>query len=225
MNVTPAPLTHLPQDDTLARFAAGTLEPATRLAVAAHLEAAPASRERVAAFQAAAGALLETLPPADLASDALDRALALLDAPPPPARAAPRPPKARHAATLPPGVSLPRALEGCSVGRWIWLGPGVRWSKIGIPGAPKANVGLVQVAPGRRLPEHGHSDSEITVVLSGAFSDAAGRYGAGEVCEADPDVDHQPVADPVAGCLCIIAMEGPLRFRGLLGAVLRPFTA
>ncbi len=217
--------THLPQDETLARFAAGTLEPATRLVVAAHLEAAPQARARLALFEATAGTLLDTLPPTALSDDALDRTLALLDAPP---RAAARPATSRkpprHAARLPAGVTLPRALADCTVGRWIWVGPGVRWSRIGIPGVAHANVGLVQVAPGRALPEHGHGGKEITYVMSGAFSDASGRYGPGDVCEADPEVEHQPVADARDGCICIIAMEGALRFRGLLGTLLRPFT-
>lgn len=213
--------THLPQDETLARFAAGTLEPATRLVVAAHLEAAPKARARLALFEATAGAFLDTITPTAMADDALDRALARLDAPAEPARPAPKP---RQAARLPAGITLPRALADCTVGRWIWVGPGVRWSAIGIPGVAHANVGLVQVAPGRALPEHGHGGKEITYVISGAFSDAAGRYGPGDVCEADPDVEHQPVADAKDGCICIIAMEGALRFRGLLGTLLRPFT-
>ncbi len=214
--------THLPQDETLARFAAGTLEPATRLVVAAHLEAAPKARARLALFEATAGTILDTLTPTALADDALDRALALLDAPAPRATSARKPP--RQAARLPAGVTLPRALADCTVGRWIWVGPGVRWSAIGIPGVAHANVGLVQVAPGRALPEHGHGGNEITYVISGAFSDASGRYGPGDVCEADPEVEHQPVADAREGCICIIAMEGALRFRGLLGTLLRPFT-
>ncbi len=214
--------THLPQDETLARFAAGTLEPATRLVVAAHLEAAPKARARLALFEATAGTILDTLTPTALADDALYRALALLDAPAPRATSARKPP--RQAARLPAGVTLPRALADCTVGRWIWVGPGVRWSAIGIPGVAHANVGLVQVAPGRALPEHGHGGNEITYVISGAFSDASGRYGPGDVCEADPEVEHQPVADAREGCICIIAMEGALRFRGLLGTLLRPFT-
>lgn len=217
--------THLPQDETLARFAAGTLEPATRLVVAAHLEAAPQARARLALFEAVAGTILDSLPSTPLADDALARTLAQLDAPPRPA-ATPRPSarKPRHAATLPAGVTLPRALADCTVGRWIWVGPGVRWSTVGIPGVAHASVGLVRVAPGRALPEHGHGGKEITYVISGAFSDAAGRYGPGDVCEADPEVEHQPVADAQDGCLCIIAMEGALRFRGLLGTLLRPFS-
>lgn len=213
--------THLPLDETLARFAAGTLEPATRLVVAAHLEAAPKARARLALFEATVGGILDTMTPTALADDALARTLALLDAPAPPAPAR-KPP--RHAASLPDGVVLPRALADCTVGRWIWVGPGVRWSSVGIPGVDHANVGLVQVAPGRALPEHGHGGNEITYVISGAFSDTSGRYGPGDVCEADPEVEHQPIADAEEGCICLIAMEGALRFRGLLGTLLRPFT-
>ncbi|WP_332118521.1 ChrR family anti-sigma-E factor [Azorhizobium caulinodans] len=209
-----------PHDETLASYAAGTLDAGIRLAVAAHLEAAPKSRARLAHFEAAAGAVLDDLPPTDLANDALERLLARLDEPEPPP---PAPIPVRHAARMPTDVRLPKALEGCSIGRWIWIGPGVRYSAISIPGAPKANVGLVEVGPGRRMPDHGHGGNEITYVISGGFSDENGHYEAGDVCEADESLEHQPVADP-EGCLCIIAMDAPMRFKGLLGAVLKPFT-
>ncbi|WP_029005541.1 ChrR family anti-sigma-E factor [Azorhizobium doebereinerae] len=214
-------MTHIPHDDTLARYAAGTLEPGLSLVVETQIELAPAVRARLAVFQAAAGTLLAALPPADMADDALARALARLDTPPPPAPAAPPP---RQAAALPDGVRLPRALARCTTGRWIWIGPGVHFSPVGIPGARRASVGLIKAAPGRHLPDHGHHGSELTLVLDGSFSDAGGRYGPGDVCETDESVEHAPVADPREGCVCLIAMDAPLRLKGLLGLLLRPFT-
>lgn len=211
----------LPHDDTLARYAAGTLEPGLRLLVDAQLEVAAKARKRLAIFNDAAGVLLSGLPAAEMDDDALSRALASLDLPPP---EPPPPPVVRHAARMPEGMRLPKALEGCSTGRWIWISPGVYWSTVTIPGAPRATVGLIKAAPGRPLPEHGHNGSELTFVLSGAFADEAGRYGPGDLCETDETVEHTPVADPEEGCICIIAMDSMPRFRGVLGALLRPFT-
>ncbi|GGF47259.1 anti-sigma-E factor ChrR [Azorhizobium oxalatiphilum] len=212
---------HLPHDDTLARYAAGTLEPGLRLLVDAQLEVAAKARRRLAFFNDAAGVILTGMPPSEMAADSLTRAFASLDLPlPEPAPA----PQVRHAARMPEGIRLPKALAGCSTSRWIWISPGVYWSTVTIPGAPKATVGLIKAAPGRPLPEHGHGGSELTFVLQGSFFDETGRYGPGDLCETDETVEHTPIADQEEGCICIIAMDTIPRFRGLLGALLRPFT-
>ncbi|MGU3492550.1 ChrR family anti-sigma-E factor [Xanthobacteraceae bacterium A53D] len=212
---------HLPHDETFARYAAGTLEPGLRLVMDAQLEMVAKARARLALFDAAAGNLFSELPPTDLGDDALARALASLDLPEP---APPPPPATRHGAEMPEGIRLPKALDFCSTGRWIWISPGIRWSSVSIPGAPRATVGLIKAAPGRPLPEHGHGGSEMTFVLSGSFHDELGRYGPGDLCETDESVEHTPIADAEDGCICIIAMETVPRFRGLLGSLLKPFT-
>jgi putative transcriptional regulator len=74
------------------------------------------------------------------------------------------------------------------------------------------------------MPDHGHGGGELTLVLKGAYADETGEYRAGDVQDVDEDVEHTPVADPVAGCVCLIASEKPARFKGWIGKLLQPLT-
>jgi anti-sigma factor ChrR (cupin superfamily) len=53
---------------------------------------------------------------------------------------------------------------------------------------------------------------------------ACGRHRRrGDSEEADESVEHQPVVTSAEACICLVALEG-LRFSGLVGALLNPFT-
>jgi putative transcriptional regulator len=123
------------------------------------------------------------------------------------------PPQPQH---LEPG--LPPPLNRCSFGAWWRVGPGIRWRPLHVNG--RAWAGLLQVAPGRALPKHGHDGPELTCVLHGSFSDATGSYQVGDVAEPDDDDDHQPRVDGTETCVCVIASEG-MRLRGVLGLAQR----
>ena len=45
----------------------------------------------------------------------------------------------------------------------------------------------------------------------------------GDVAEADPSVNHQPVADPGEDCICLAVTDAPLRLTGPFGRLLNPF--
>jgi putative transcriptional regulator len=81
------------------------------------------------------------------------------------------------------------------------------------PGA-KGELYLMKLTPGCKLPVHGHAGAELTLVLTGAFSDATGKYRRGDVQEVDAGTAHQPVGDPDEGCVCLIAAEGPYLLKG-----------
>ena len=95
-------------------------------------------------------------------------------------------------------------------------------SRVKIPGELRANVVLLKVAAGFPTSEHGHDGVEYTQVLTGAFSDKFGHYGAGDYVEADDDVDHIPVVDADAECICLAAIEGRLRLRSFAARLLQP---
>ena len=59
-------------------------------------------------------------------------------------------------------------------------------------------------------------------MLRGAFQDETGRYGRGDVADLDESVEHRPVADAAAGCICALACERPALFQGLLPRLLQP---
>lgn len=210
---------HHPSDETLLRYAAGTLEPGPRIVVAVHVGGCTVCADRIGEFEAVGGTLLEEIEPTEMEADALDRVMALVDADGdgrPKAAATPGRPRADV------GIRLPEVLDACGIGPWRWIGPGVRWSRVTLPGDVDANVMLLKVAAGRKLPEHTHVGYEYTQVLKGAFSDARGRYGPGDLDEADDDVQHQPIVDEDGECICVAAVEGQTKLRGLFGRLIQP---
>ncbi|MFT4120955.1 ChrR family anti-sigma-E factor [Bradyrhizobium sp.] len=205
-------ITHHPGDETLAAFAAGTLDEPRSVVVAAHVALCPNCRAKVAAFEQVAGTLVERTLPAASRSGALDDALARLD------EAAPPAPVIREARPDCPGVLAPY-----DVGPWRWIGPGVYWRKVEVPQSEGTRVFMLKAAPGSSLPHHGHSGIEWTCVLQGAFRHDFGRYGPGDFDEADDTVDHTPFVEQGDQCICLVAMQGDLELRGWLGKLLQPF--
>ncbi len=194
-------IAHHPSETTLLAYAAGSLPEALAIVAATHIGGCADCRHRLEALEAVGGVLLDSLPPAALSGDALDRLLARADEPAPA-----RPPVVN--------ADLPPPLDRVALGRWWPIGIGARWRPLEAAGA--AWGGLVLVQPGRALPRHGHDGLELTCVLKGAFSDGSGLYGPGDLSEPQEDHDQPPVAAAGAPCLCVIASEG-MRLRGLLG--------
>ncbi len=194
-------IAHHPSEATLAAYAAGTLAEALALVVATHLGQCSTCRESLATLEATGGALLEDLPPVPLSVDALDWLLVRLDDPAPP---------------TPPVLNpdLPAPLNRVALGRWWPVGRGTRYRPLVTSGA--AWGGLLLGQPGRSLPRHGHAGLELTCVLSGAFADGSGTYGAGDLSEPVTDHDQPPMVIGSEPCLCVTASEG-MRLRGLLG--------
>jgi len=217
MSASPRPHRH-PSDETLLRFAAGSLGPGLRLVASVHLDSCPACREQVRRFQSVGGALLDTLPPAAISPALIEKVFARIDS-----GAAERAPAlARAPATL-DGFTLPPALAGCEIGPWRFIHPKLRWAKVGLPDAPGERVILLKIAAGHGAPAHGHGGLELTQVLYGAFSDGHGLYGPGDLVEADETLtDHEPRVTAEGDCLCLAAVEKPLRIKSLIGRLFQP---
>lgn len=212
---------HHPSDALLVGYGAGSLGEGLSLAVALHLASCPECRAALADIDAVGGALLEALPPEPLERLMLADTLACLDA----TRPERRPPSRRPAApgeSRTPGLLRPY-IGSLAAAAWQRLAPGVRRVEL-LPRTPRGgSAQLLRIAPGTALPHHGHGGLELTVVLSGSFTDELGRYVAGDVAEADDEVRHQPIADGHEECLCLIATDAPLRFTGLMGRLMQPF--
>jgi putative transcriptional regulator len=199
---------HHPYDDTLARYAAARLSAGPSLVVSTHLGGCAECRSRVGLFEAAGGALLEDAPVAALRPDLFAAALARIDAP-------------EEIAS--PRRRLSSPLDGVVMSPWRSVGGGFQWRRLTLPHAPEANVMMIKVQPGQRMPHHTHVGTEYTQVMQGAFHDDFGRYVAGDCVEADDDVNHQPIVDSDDECICLAAVEGRLRFRGWLARMVQPF--
>lgn len=206
-------------EELLLRYAAGQLRPAPALVVASHLAMSPSSRRLVAGFERVGGALLDEEPMADLSAGLFERTLALLDAPVRPENLAP----VRHHEALGMGVAIPGPLARRSIGPWQWLGPGMRFARVAMPEDPDHNLVLLRVPAGRALPEHSHSGEEVTLVLKGSFHDESGRYAMGDLIHEDEETDHTPIVDMDGECICLAAIEGPMKIKSWLGRMVQPF--
>lgn len=208
-----------PSDESLLRYAAGSLGAGPSLVVAAHLEACSACRARVAQLERLGGAFLADAAPRPMRLDALARTLERLDEQTPSAspRTLPRPPRRADL-----GVPLPASLRGCGIGPWRWLAPGFRRSLVTVPGSPDARVMLLRGRAGLQLPAHGHTGEEFTLVLTGWLFDDRGAYGPGDFDEADADVDHRPFVGADMECICLAALVGDTRLHSRLGRWLSP---
>lgn len=213
--------TNIIADELLMDYAAGTLPEPVALAVASHLSLNGEARAAYDRMNALGGALLDELAEAPLSEAALDAVLARLDEPEPPAPSAPKlDDETRELVPPPLRPYLPRPLSQLP---WRRVITGVEECPIQI-GRPRYKVALMRIEPGRAMPRHTHRGLEYTVVLHGAYSDDGGvRMERGDLCEADPADEHQPVADPEEGCLCLIVLDAPLKLSGWMGALVNPF--
>jgi putative transcriptional regulator len=206
---------HHPDIATLAAFAYGSLDKGRAFVVAAHVHRCASCRNIVRTYEQSAGLMLEDTPPADMSAAAADKILGLVLHDAGEKRLEPLRPQAE--------VELGNVLSTYQAGPWRWMGPGVRYRSLADAPAGEARLFLLKAAPGTSLPDHSHSGTELTLVLTGAFSHQGGRFGPGDIEEADTSVEHQPVVEDGDTCICLVAMDGQLRLKGLMGKLLQPF--
>lgn len=204
-------VTHHIQADMLQAYVSGSLPHAFAVVVAAHLSLCDACRAEAEALEALAGATLDTLDAVAASEDLRARTLALLDAAP----------------TVPPQTARPKGIYpgavmaeiGAEAPHWRSLGAGLRQQLLS--SAPEGTVRLLHIPGGRAVPDHGHNGLEMTLVLQGSFHDHTGHYQRGDVQVVESDLEHTPIADPGAACICLAATDAPLRFNALIPRLLQ----
>jgi putative transcriptional regulator len=156
------PVRH-PSEDLIFDFARGAMEPGRGLVLATHLIACPACRAAARLAEAVGGALIDQLEPAQLAPDALARAMARLDLPAPAATKAPRAPE--DWIGVPPEVRLAAKRNRRWAAPGVWVAPVTRDRRTG------ARSYLLGIGPGIAVPRHTHRGLELVCVLKGAYHD------------------------------------------------------
>jgi len=215
MTAAPTTIHHHPADEVLLAYAAGSLDEATSLLVATHITLCPDCRKAVEAAETVGGELFEELEVAPFDSNAIDRMISLLDDEREPIDDAPvhfERPANENAVPRPLAQYIGEHLENVS---WKWLGPGVRYADITVRGMGPS-VGLLKIAPSTEMPQHGHTADEMTMVLSGGYTDINGSFGRGDVEMADDGLVHKPIADAGEECICLIVRHGAMRPTGFL---------
>lgn len=199
-------------DDLLAAYGAGALEPALHALVASHLVLKPANRAFVRTMESAMASRIVSGDAAPVSRrDA--RLAAIFDAPEAPMASA-----SVADAVLPAPL---RRFMGCGLEdvSWKFVVPGVRECRLADVG--RGTASLLRVKAGRRLPQHTHEGSEVTLVLTGAFADPHGRYGRGDIAIADGSVDHSPRVDESEDCICFAVTDAPLVLTSVMGRVVQ----
>ncbi len=197
----------------LAAYAAGQLPCAAHALVAAHLEISPENRVFVASLEESlAKEFSVDRPCCEIRKrEARLDAIFCCD---------------QQAHKAPCDSDIPRALRHF-LGRCVdempyrTVLPGIRECRI--EGEGGMNAMLYRIAPGKKIPQHSHEGTEITLVLRGGFSDGTGHYVRGDIAIADEDVDHIPVADKGEECVCFAVLDAPLRLTGPVGRLLNRF--
>jgi putative transcriptional regulator len=209
---------HHPTDEMLAAFTAGALDHGQHVVIATHLVSCPQCRAFMRSMEQVGGALMTSLPPAAMSGNALAAVDARLNEPARSAAAIERP-------TVPetevPG--LPKFVRRYRFGNWKWIAPSVHLRPIELPYSSDTRVFLLKSGPGTKMLQHTHTGIEMTCVLSGAFRQDGARYGPGDFDLGDETIDHRPVVEQGRDCICLVAMQGELRLKGLIGRIVQPF--
>lgn len=232
-------MTHHPDFDWLEQYSAGSLSVGPALCVSVHLSLCAECRRQVDAIQQVGGVLLAELGQAHVDDALLQNVFAAIDEAPAVAPTIVAPTIAAnlpHAdisssnnASIPTPIPapIPAPLRRLIPGgydqlAWSRVMPTLRIAALDV-GDNDFRVTLHRVVAGGKMPTHDHRGSELTLVLTGSFSDEAGLYKAGDFLVREPNQPHQPIATQDQECICLAALAAPVYFTGPLLRWLNPF--
>ena len=198
--------------------ASGAAPRAVRVLAACHGAMNAEAGAVLATAERTFGALLEHAPRAPLAPGAWDAVEARLGDP-----------ETGDEAGAPNSAWLPRPLVHALArsGNPTWRKRFGGYSEIIVSDLCETGVRarLLSIPNGKGAPQHDHEGEELTLVLTGSFTDGRGRYGRGDACVAEPGVVHRPRVDSDETCVCFAVELGDWRLTNpALAALDRLFT-
>lgn len=201
-------------DPLLLEYASGAARAPRALLVASHLTLCPVCRQRLTAtgYEEVGGALLEASIPAGSTEDLLAATLARLDAPAP----------ARRVPSFDPDGVLPAPLAAVvgpfSALPWKRVFPFVEEVRV-----PLEHAGfparLFRLTAGTFVPRHEHAGEELSLVLTGGFSDDRGHHGRGDVSIREPSTLHEQTIERGEPCVVLVAADAPFRPRSAIARI------
>jgi putative transcriptional regulator len=204
------------QDEWLLSYAAGALDPARSLLVASHIDYHDDLQEAVSDAETIGGSLLEAMQSEHVSNHVLDELMSRIDDA--------QGPEIKTAA--PVDKQYPQPLMDfidCDMDslKWRSMGPGMSNARLW-NGPNDERLWLLRARGGVRVPEHGHSGDEWTLILKGSYQTAAGQFGVGDIDVADLETVHQPIIDIGEECICLVMTEGPIRLKSLFARMVQP---
>ena len=211
-------ITHHLSDDFLIEYANGALATPESLVVGSHIAICAECRARVETFEDVSAVLLEDGNTEAVSAGALDAVLSEIESPPD--EPEPRIEFDRKTLELiPPPL---RSYLGDSLSALDWKRSGRGLEEVSLLREDDVRISLLRIRAGQKVPSHTHGGDELTLVLSGGYSDGDTHYGKGDVSLADGATDHAPIADDDGPCLCLTVRRGATRLTGPIGRFLNP---
>ncbi|MDC3013939.1 ChrR family anti-sigma-E factor [Alphaproteobacteria bacterium] len=204
-------------ESLLIDYANGTLPLALEILVETHISMNPSSAKSIRMLLQLGGALLENSEPISLSEGSFEKLMAEIDS---------GFDKDQEFYT---NVSNDNNLLPFPLRNYAQdIGIPKNWKRIGIGLSEQAinfgdNFGsakLYKIAPGCSVPSHSHEGNEVTLVLSGGFTDEYGTYGPGDISIQETGAVHKPVADEDGECIVLAVNEGPIVLTGPVGRLL-----
>jgi putative transcriptional regulator len=222
---------HHLDEATLVSYAAGSLSQSMALVVACHLSMCSTCRDSVNGIEAIGGMLLNSLDPADINADSLNKVLACLYEEPcvsidsePFINLSSRKKTIKTNDNYVPSPLRDYVGESLNSIDWKFIVPGIYSYDLACKTERGGVSRLLRIAPGKAMLPHRHDGSELTLILRGSYSDEIGRFTLGDVADLDSEIEHQPLVDSNEDCICLIATDAPLKFKTLLGKIVQPIT-
>ena len=214
---------HHLDDATVVAYAAGALPAPIALVVSAHLSFCPQCRGHVRQAEAMGSAVLEEEAPVSLSAGCMNNLFERLEAETRSEATAPTLTlsDSREDPILPAQVRKALGVPFSEI-KWKRIAKGVGMKMIDLGAEDEGKLYLMKIKAGRVLPEHGHGGSEVTLVLSGSYTDKFGQFGPGDIADLDDHEDHQPIVDEGEDCICLVASETPAKFKGILPRLFQP---
>lgn len=203
--------------DLIADDAAGALDPARHILVETLAAMKPEIAQELSGLEAAGACLLLPVNAQPLPQGGFDRLIASIDQAQPDTFSS----DAIDGLTLPAPLR-PKVEQALKVTQWQQFLPGVEGLDLSsaFPGCP-SQVQLLRVTANQRIPRHAHSGEELTLVLSGGFTDETGHFLSGDVAFTGPALTHGPLADPGAPCVTLVVSDSAPIFTGAFGALFK----
>ncbi len=194
-------------------YAAGILDEAQTLIVAAHVAMSPRVRSLMALYENLGGSLIaHECEPVSLCESALDSVLAKIEA-------------AHESAAKPAYQNLESALENipeilasylqeqeCTL-EWQNMFPGFEAMEIAM-NCKRSQAHIIKADPDAITPQHTHGALEITLVLNGAYEDESGHYKRGDMVLSSENHHHTPKACSQMGCTSLMVSSRPYILTG-----------
>ena len=204
-------------ESLLIDYANGSLPLALEVLVETHISINPASAKSIRMLLQLGGALLENSEPISLSEGSFEKLMAEIDS---------GSDKDQEVYTnvsndnnlLP--FPLRNYAQDISIPKnWRRIGIGLSEQAINF-GDNFGSAKLYKIAPGCSVPSHSHEGNEVTLVLSGGFTDEYGTYGPGDISIQETGAVHKPVADEDGECIVLAVNEGPIVLTGPVGRLL-----